>query len=191
MVVCFGYAPPPALSEIASPLTHPPILVWGRLPSLRGQILKSTPFSRQGWGGSMIGLFWGGITVQGILPYYYEVRGRWALRRGGRFLFASPLFWRRDRLPVSPILAVLLGAEREDGLGDRVVLSALTNVSLSSSPIHKTKIISPEQMTWCVRVVGFFVLPCSARRAEYLLPASLHPAKRTPFFFAIDSTRIE
>eukprot|EP00752_Nemacystus_decipiens_P003689 g3399.t1 len=38
------------------------------------QILKSTPFTNKGWGGSMIGLFWGGITVQGILPYYYEHR---------------------------------------------------------------------------------------------------------------------
>lgn len=37
------------------------------------QIVKSTPFTVEGWGGSMIGIFWGGITVQGILPYYYEV----------------------------------------------------------------------------------------------------------------------
>ncbi|CAN0429685.1 unnamed protein product [Laminaria digitata] len=39
------------------------------------QIVKTTPFSPGGgWGGSKIGLFWGGITVQGLLPYYYEVR---------------------------------------------------------------------------------------------------------------------
>lgn len=38
------------------------------------QIVKSTPFiPSKGWGGSMIGMFWGGINVQGILPYYYEV----------------------------------------------------------------------------------------------------------------------
>eukprot|EP00903_Cladosiphon_okamuranus_P022060 g20287.t1 len=38
------------------------------------QVLKTTRHSREGWGGSMIGLFWGGISVQGILPYYYEHR---------------------------------------------------------------------------------------------------------------------
>ncbi|CAM9734915.1 unnamed protein product [Ectocarpus fasciculatus] len=39
------------------------------------QIVKSTPFKpSEGWGGSMIGLFWGGINIQGILPYYYEHR---------------------------------------------------------------------------------------------------------------------
>jgi len=27
-----------------------------------------------GWGGSNIGHFWGGVTVQGLLPYYYTVR---------------------------------------------------------------------------------------------------------------------
>ncbi|CAN0277989.1 unnamed protein product, partial [Ectocarpus sp. 8 AP-2014] len=39
------------------------------------QIVKRTSFyPSKGWGGSMIGLFWGGINVQGILPYYYERR---------------------------------------------------------------------------------------------------------------------
>lgn len=39
------------------------------------QIVKDTPFyPLKGWGGSKIGLFWGGVTVQGLLPYYYEVR---------------------------------------------------------------------------------------------------------------------
>lgn len=44
------------------------------------QVVKTTPFTGKGWGGSMIGLFWGGITVQGLLPYYYTVR-RFSLRR--------------------------------------------------------------------------------------------------------------
>ncbi|CAN0353514.1 unnamed protein product, partial [Hapterophycus canaliculatus] len=39
------------------------------------QIVKDTPFyPNRGWGRSEIGLFWGGITVQGLLPYYYERR---------------------------------------------------------------------------------------------------------------------
>lgn len=39
------------------------------------QIVKTTPHTPAGgWGGSKVGLFWGGITVQGLLPYYYEVR---------------------------------------------------------------------------------------------------------------------
>ncbi|CAM9268444.1 unnamed protein product, partial [Ectocarpus sp. 12 AP-2014] len=39
------------------------------------QIVKRTSFyPSKGWGGSMIGLFWGGVNVQGILPYYYERR---------------------------------------------------------------------------------------------------------------------
>lgn len=40
----------------------------------RLQVVRSTPWtSGRGWGGSGIGVFWGGITVQGLLPYYYEV----------------------------------------------------------------------------------------------------------------------
>ncbi|CAN0007313.1 unnamed protein product [Scytosiphon promiscuus] len=39
------------------------------------KIVKDTPFyPNQGWDKSKIGLFWGGITVQGLLPYYYEHR---------------------------------------------------------------------------------------------------------------------
>ncbi|CAM9237515.1 unnamed protein product [Choristocarpus tenellus] len=38
------------------------------------EVVRSTPFQPgRGWGGSKIGIFWGGITVQGILPYFYEV----------------------------------------------------------------------------------------------------------------------
>lgn len=38
------------------------------------QVVRSTPWTPGGgWGGSRIGRFWGGITVQGLLPYYYEV----------------------------------------------------------------------------------------------------------------------
>ncbi|CAM9135538.1 unnamed protein product [Discosporangium mesarthrocarpum] len=40
------------------------------------EVVRSTPFKRGlGWGSSKIGLFWGGITVQGLLPYFYESRG--------------------------------------------------------------------------------------------------------------------
>ncbi|CAN0050547.1 unnamed protein product, partial [Ascophyllum nodosum] len=36
------------------------------------QVVKRTRFTGKGWGGTNIGVFWGGINVQGLLPYYYE-----------------------------------------------------------------------------------------------------------------------
>jgi hypothetical protein len=41
-----------------------------RFEELQGIIRKGDHTSR-GWGGSRIGNFWGGQTIQGILPYYY------------------------------------------------------------------------------------------------------------------------
>lgn len=49
-------------------LSPPPPIAY------RFQVVRSTPWNPDaGWGGSGIGVFWGGITVQGLLPYYYEV----------------------------------------------------------------------------------------------------------------------
>jgi hypothetical protein len=39
-------------------------------------ILMNTEFAQGGgWNRSKIGWFWGGMTVQGVLPYYYNTRG--------------------------------------------------------------------------------------------------------------------
>ena len=35
-------------------------------------IIRAGDYSGRGWGGSGIGNFWGGQTIQGIIPYFYH-----------------------------------------------------------------------------------------------------------------------
>jgi hypothetical protein len=42
-----------------------------RLAELRAIIRKGDHRPSGGWGGSQIGNFWGGQTIQGIIPYFY------------------------------------------------------------------------------------------------------------------------
>lgn len=41
-----------------------------RFEELRA-IIRKGDHTNRGWGGSRIGNFWGGQTIQGILPYFY------------------------------------------------------------------------------------------------------------------------
>ena len=36
-------------------------------------VIRKGDYGPQGWGGSHIGSFWGGQTIQGIVPYFYHV----------------------------------------------------------------------------------------------------------------------
>ncbi len=44
-----------------------------RFKELQAIIRKGDHRSGSGWGGSNIGNFWGGQTIQGIVPYFYHV----------------------------------------------------------------------------------------------------------------------
>lgn len=44
-----------------------------RFDELRAIIKKGDHRAGSGWGGSGIGNFWGGQTIQGIVPYFYHV----------------------------------------------------------------------------------------------------------------------
>ena len=35
-------------------------------------VIRKGDYGPQGWGGSRIGSFWGGQTIQGIMPYFYH-----------------------------------------------------------------------------------------------------------------------
>ena len=43
-----------------------------RFKEFQAIIRKGDHTGHSGWGGSKIGNFWGGQTIQGILPYFYH-----------------------------------------------------------------------------------------------------------------------